>query len=144
MLLPAAESTSAVAAPAPSRPPTPARHGGGKRREGMGRTASRFLQGLNRDFRPCIYILASRKYGTLYIGVTSDLSRRIWAHREGIIPGFTKRYGVKTLVYYEFHVTMYAAITREKQIKEWRRSRKIDLIETMNPEWRDLYSDLAN
>ena len=69
--------------------------------------------------QPCVYIMASRRKGTLYIGVTSDLPRRAWEHREGVADGFTKRYGVKVLVYYELHATMEAAITREKQLKEW-------------------------
>jgi len=87
--------------------------------------------------------MASRKYGTLYVGVTSNLPERAWQHREGIIAGFTKKYGVKLLVYYELHATMEAAIVREKQIKEWRRAWKVELIESMNPEWRDLYDDLV-
>jgi putative endonuclease len=95
-----------------------------------------------RGFQPCVYILCSRRYGTLYTGVTSDLARRAWEHREGLIEGFTKRYGVKLLVHVEFHATMIAAITREKQIKEWQRAWKLELIEASNPEWRDLYEDL--
>ena len=87
--------------------------------------------------------MASRKYGTLYVGVTSNLGERAWQHREGLIAGFTKKYGVKLLVYYELHDTMDAAILREKQIKEWRRLWKIRLIESMNPVWRDLYEELA-
>ena len=96
-----------------------------------------------RDWQPCVYMMASRKYGTLYVGVTSDLPERAWQHREGLIAGFTKRYGVKLIAYYEFHETMDAAIVREKQIKEWRRAWKIDLTEKMNPQWRDLFDDLA-
>lgn len=92
--------------------------------------------------QPCVYILASRPRGTLYTGTTSDISRRTWEHREGLSPGFTKRYGVKRLVWYEFHQTMSAAITREKQIKEWRRSWKIELIVALNPDWDDLYETL--
>jgi putative endonuclease len=87
--------------------------------------------------------MASRKYGTLYVGVTSNLPERAWQHREGLIAGFAKKHGVKLLVYYELHATMEAAIVREKQIKEWRRAWKVELIESMNPEWRDLYNDLA-
>lgn len=86
--------------------------------------------------------MANRRHGTLYIGVTSDLARRASEHREGILPGFTRRYGVKLLVYYELHETMEAAILREKQMKEWHRAWKIELIETTNPRWRDLYLDL--
>ncbi len=93
--------------------------------------------------QPCVYLLASRRNGTLYTGVTSDLPRRIWEHREGVAEGFTRRYGVKRLVYYELHATMEAAITREKQIKEWRRAWKIELIEAVNPEWRDLFEEIA-
>ena len=90
-----------------------------------------------------VYILASRPGGTLYIGVTNDLVRRIFEHREGLAPGFTKRYGVKMLVYYEQHATAEAAIQREKNIKHWSREWKIDLILSMNPEWRDLYDDIV-
>ncbi|MCR4282565.1 MAG: GIY-YIG nuclease family protein [Bauldia sp.] len=97
----------------------------------------------SRDFQPCVYIMASRRYGTLYVGVTSNLSQRAWQHREGLMGGFTRRYGVKLLVYFEFHETMEAAIRREKQIKEWHRAWKIELIESMNPDWRDLYEELA-
>jgi putative endonuclease len=89
-------------------------------------------------------MLASRMHGTLYVGVTSDLAGRVWQHREGVADGFTKRYGVKRLVYYEVHATMEAAITREKQIKEWKRAWKIELIEGMNPGWRDLFEEIAN
>jgi putative endonuclease len=98
---------------------------------------------MNRDWQPCVYIMASRRNGTLYVGVTSNLLMRAWQHREGIVPGFTKKYGVKMLVYYEVHATMEAAITREKQIKEWHRAWKIELIEGMNRGWRDLYWDLS-
>ncbi len=87
---------------------------------------------------PCVYILASRKHGTLYVGVTADLAKRLWAHETGENEGFTKRYGVKRLVYVEPHETMAAAITREKQIKKWRRAWKVQLIEQVNPEWDDL------
>lgn len=93
-------------------------------------------------FQPAVYILANRPYGTLYTGVTSDLARRIFEHREGLIPGFTLRYGIKTLVYYEFFAMMGDAIQREKRIKEWRRAWKIELVESLNPEWRDLYEQL--
>ncbi|MEJ8571392.1 GIY-YIG nuclease family protein [Microbaculum marinum] len=89
-----------------------------------------------------VYIMASRPYETLYVGVTSDLSRRIYEHREGLVPGFTDKYGVKTLVYVEQHATMPDAIVREKQLKRWKRAWKFELIEKLNPEWRDLYADL--
>ena len=89
--------------------------------------------------QPCVYILANKRNGTLYVGVTSDLMRRIWEHKNGLIEGFTRRYGVHILVYAERHETMLAAIQREKQLKRWRRAWKIELIERSNPEWRDLY-----
>ena len=86
-----------------------------------------------------VYMLASARYGTLYLGVTSDLIKRVWEHREGVIDGFTKEYGVKYLVWYETHVDAVSAITREKQIKKWNREWKINLIQKENPHWRDLY-----
>ena len=92
--------------------------------------------------QPAVYIVCDKRHGTLYTGVTSDLARRIWAHRSGTAEGFTKRYGLKLLVWYERHATMEGAITREKQIKAWRRAWKVKLIERMNPTWRDLYEDL--
>jgi putative endonuclease len=88
--------------------------------------------------------MASRRRGTLYAGVTSDLPRRAWEHREGVAEGFTKRYGVKLLVWFELHDTMEAAIVREKQIKEWRRLWKVQLIESMNPTWRDLFGEIMD
>ena len=90
-----------------------------------------------------VYILASRPGGTLYIGVTNNLVRRVFEHREGLVPGFTKRYSVKMLVYYEAHDTTVAAIQREKNMKHWPREWKIDLILSMNPNWRDLYDEIA-
>lgn len=95
------------------------------------------------DRMPCVYILASKRNGTLYTGVTSDLPKRIWQHKRGLIRGFTEKYGVKQLVYVEPHATMEAAITREKQIKEWKRVWKLRLIERSNPEWRDLYDEIC-
>lgn len=89
----------------------------------------------------CVYILASRKHGTLYIGVTADLARRVWEHKTGAVEGFTRRYGIHTLVYVEPHATMPEAILREKQMKKWNRAWKIALIERANPEWRDLYAE---
>ncbi len=86
-----------------------------------------------------VYILASRKHGTLYIGVTNDLLRRVREHREGVVPGFTRKYGVKRLVYYETYQDIRDAIHREKAMKEWRRDWKISLIEQSNPEWVDLH-----
>ena len=95
------------------------------------------------DKRYFVYLLASRRNGTLYVGVTSDLARRVWEHRSGFVDGFTKRYGVHDLIWFEMHSSAEAAITREKQIKKWNREWKIRLIEAMNPYWNDLYSGLA-
>ena len=92
---------------------------------------------------PCVYILASRRNGTLYVGVTSDLPGRIWQHRNHAREGFTKRYGVTSLVWYELHPTMDSAIRREKAIKEWKRIWKLRLVERGNPEWRDLWDTLT-
>ena len=91
----------------------------------------------------CVYILASGRNGTLYVGVTSHLVKRVWQHKEGLVAGFTKEYAVKTLVWFEQHASASAAITREKQIKKWNRAWKIRLIEEMNPYWSDLYGTLA-
>ena len=90
---------------------------------------------------PCVYILASRRNGTLYTGVTSDIFDRVSKHKQDLIEGFTQRYGVHRLVYYEMHETMPGAIRREKQIKEWKRLWKLRLIESMNPEWIDLFDE---
>jgi putative endonuclease len=89
--------------------------------------------------RPCVYILASKPLGTLYVGVTSDLRKRMAQHTQGLREGFTKEYGVKRLAYYEMHETMLDAIAREKQLKGWHRIWKIRLIERVNPEWQDLF-----
>lgn len=91
---------------------------------------------------PCVYILASQRNGTLYIGVTSDLIKRIWEHREGMAEGFTKQYGVKILVWYEQHDTMETAISREKAMKKWRRDWKLKTIEEFNPNWLDLWPQI--
>ena len=91
---------------------------------------------------PAVYILASSKHGTLYVGVTSDIIKRIWEHKNNSTESFTKRYEIHTLVWYEQHETMESAIAREKAIKEWKRQWKIDLIERSNPEWNDLYDGL--
>ena len=91
---------------------------------------------------PAVYILASKRNGTLYIGVTSDLPRRISQHRNDLVAGFTRQYGVHRLVYYEAHGSMIAAITREKRLKSWKRGWKLKLIEKKNPAWRDLSDDL--
>ncbi|MFO1102517.1 MAG: GIY-YIG nuclease family protein [Methylocystis sp.] len=91
---------------------------------------------------PAVDIVASKRNGTLYTGVTSNLSQRIWQHRQAASPAFTSRYGCNKLVWYEFYDTMPNAIAREKQIKAGSRKTKLSLIETMNPEWRDLYEQL--
>jgi putative endonuclease len=91
---------------------------------------------------PAVYLLASQRNGTLYIGVTSNLIQRIWQHREGLAEGFTKKYGVKTLVWYEQHATMESAIAREKALKKWNRGWKLRLIEETNPQWRDLWPEI--
>jgi putative endonuclease len=90
-----------------------------------------------------VYIMASKRNGTLYIGVTNNLVRRVWEHRTGTVPGFTSKYGVKTLVYFESAIDIGAAILREKQIKKWNRDWKLALIEKSNPEWRDLYDQIS-
>jgi putative endonuclease len=92
---------------------------------------------------PCVYILAKRSHGTLYTGVTSDLPGRVWQHREGVGRGFTQRYGIKRLVWFEPHETMESAIQREKRVKRWPRSWKYDLIHEHNPTWRDLAEDFG-
>lgn len=89
-----------------------------------------------------VYILASKRNGTLYIGVTSDLAARMYEHRERLVPGFTRRYAIKTLVWYEHHIHIEDAIQREKSLKRWLRKWKLALIERANPEWRDLYADM--
>lgn len=93
--------------------------------------------------QPAVYLLASKRNGTLYIGVTSNLPARIWQHKNDQIDGFTRKYRVHRLVYFELHEEMTAAIQREKQLKKWRRAWKIELIEKSNPEWRDLYEEIV-
>jgi putative endonuclease len=93
--------------------------------------------------QPAVYILASRLKGTLYTGVTSDLVRRVYEHRNNLADGFTKRYAVHSLVYYELHADMTEAIYREKQIKKWNRQWKVNLIEQGNPEWHDLWPEIT-
>ncbi len=90
-----------------------------------------------------VYMLASERNGTLYIGVTGDLVRRVWEHRQDAVDGFTQRYGVHMLVWYEVHVSIVEAIRREKQLKKWNRAWKLRLIEENNPEWKDLYLDFT-
>ncbi len=92
---------------------------------------------------PCVYILANKKNGTLYIGVTSNIVQRIYQHKHKMVEGFTEKYGVNLLVYYEQHATMETAILKEKQMKEWQRQWKINLIERENPQWLDLYDSLV-
>ena len=92
--------------------------------------------------QPCVYILASSRNGTLYVGVTSNLVQRIWQHKNNVAAGFTKKYGIHLLVWFESHETMESAIGREKAIKEWRRAWKITLIEEKNPHWCDLYEQI--
>ena len=94
------------------------------------------------DKQPAVYILASKRNGTLYIGVTSDLVKRIWEHKNNIVEGFTKRYDVHQLVWYEIHESMESAIEREKRLKEWKRKWKLALIEKINPGWQDLYNTI--
>ena len=90
-----------------------------------------------------VYILTNKRGGVLYVGVTSNLPKRAWEHREGVVQGFTKRYGLKLLVYFEWHDEITLAIQREKNIKHWSRAWKIELIEGMNPEWKDLFDILG-
>ena len=91
----------------------------------------------------CVYILASARNGTLYVGITSDLIKRIWQHKNDEADGFTRKYGIHTLVWFEQHTSAEAAIVREKQIKEWQRKWKLELIEAGNPTWRDLYDEIT-
>jgi putative endonuclease len=91
---------------------------------------------------PCVYILASQRNGTLYVGVTSDLVKRVWEHKNDVVEGFTQKYGVHLLVYFEQCEDMMAAIVREKQIKKWNRAWKIELIESVNSDWRDLWDTI--
>ena len=90
--------------------------------------------------QPAVYIIASKSNGTLYIGVTSNLVKRIWEHKNNMVEGFTKRYTVHRLVWYELHESMESALTREKRLKNWKRKWKLELIETKNPKWLDLYN----
>lgn len=94
------------------------------------------------DKQPVVYILARKRNGTLYIGVTSNLAKRVWEHKNDLVEGFTKKYGVHSLVYFEQFGDMVSAIAREKQLKKWNRAWKIRLIENENPEWKDLYDGL--
>ncbi len=96
---------------------------------------------MEKDFY--VYIMASKKNGTLYVGVTSNLVKRVYQHKNNLAEGFTKRYGAHTLVYYEKHFSAESAIQREKRLKEWQRKWKIDLIEKSNPKWNDLYHEIT-
>ena len=93
--------------------------------------------------QPCVYILANKPRGTLYIGVTSDLVARIWQHKNDLVEGFSEKYEVNLLVYYELYETMLEAIKREKQLKKWNRDWKLELIEKFNENWADLYSQIS-
>jgi putative endonuclease len=90
-----------------------------------------------------VYILANHRYGTLYVGITSDLVRRVWEHRSDLVPGFSREHGLHRLVWYEVHATAYEAITREKRIKKWHRDWKVNLVPEVNPMWDDLYEGIA-
>ena len=92
--------------------------------------------------QPCVYILTNKRNGTLYVGVTSNLSKRVWEHKNKVVRGFTQKYGLISLVWYERHETMESAIIREKALKKWRRKWKIGLIKSFNPEWTDLYETI--
>ncbi|MBL1320603.1 MAG: GIY-YIG nuclease family protein [Methylophaga sp.] len=93
--------------------------------------------------QPCVYMLANKKNGTLYIGVTSDIIKRIWEHKNDLVEGFTQKYHIHNLVWFELHENMDSAITREKKLKRWMRDWKVTLIETNNPDWLDLYSSIC-
>ncbi len=93
--------------------------------------------------QPAVYILASKRNGTLYVGVTSDLVKRIWEHKNNMLAGFSKRYNVHQLVWYELHDNMESAILREKRLKDWKRAWKLRLIESINPDWHDLYNSIV-
>jgi putative endonuclease len=91
--------------------------------------------------RPCVYILASKQFGTIYVGVTSNMHRRMAEHSQGLLEGFTKKHRVTSLIYFELHQTMSDAIRREKQLKAWRRHWKVRLVEQSNPEWQNLFDE---
>jgi putative endonuclease len=93
--------------------------------------------------QPGVYILASKRNGTLYVGVTSDLVKRVWEHKNNMVEGFTKQYNVHELVWYEPHESMESAIVREKRLKDWKRAWKLKLIESKNPEWLDLFDTIV-
>lgn len=93
--------------------------------------------------QPCVYILSNQRNGTLYTGVTSNLVQRVWQHKNDLVDGFTKKYQAHMLVWYEQHESMESAILREKQIKDWKRQWKLELIEKLNPYWNDLYNAIV-
>ena len=93
--------------------------------------------------QPAVYLLANKRNGTLYVGVTSDLVKRIWEHKNNMVEGFTKQYNVHQLVWYELHESMESAIMREKRLKDWKRAWKLELIESNNPDWLDLYDSIV-
>ncbi len=97
---------------------------------------------MKKEKQAFVYIMANKRNGTIYTGVTNDLSNRVWQHKQNVIEGFTKKYGVHHLVYFEQHGSMYSAIEREKQIKKWCRQWKLKLIEKENPSWSDLYDSI--
>ena len=109
----------------------------------ISRSRRHFGRSWNPNRQPCVYLLASSRNGTIYVGVTSKLAQRVWQHKSDLVPGFTNQYRVHRLVWYEVHETMETAITREKAIKGWKRAWKIELIETSNADWSDLFNDLA-
>jgi len=90
-----------------------------------------------------VYMMSNRPYGTLYVGITNNLVRRAWEHREGLVDGFTKEQGLHCLVWYEVHATAYEAISREKLLKKWHRDWKVNLIQGLNPEWEDLFESIV-
>lgn len=93
--------------------------------------------------QPAVYMMASRRNGTLYVGVTSDLVKRVWQHREHVVEGFTRQHGVARLVWYELHGDMWSAIEREKRLKAWKRAWKVEVIESSNPYWNDLWDSIV-
>jgi len=93
--------------------------------------------------QPCVYMLTNQRNGTLYVGVTSNLPKRVWQHKNKIVKGFTEKYGLDKLIWFEMHETMESAILREKAVKFWKRKWKLEAIESSNPDWRDLYDDIV-
>lgn len=114
---------------------------GVRRYDGL-ETFYRDIKGHDVIKQPAVYITGSKRNGTLYVGVTSDLVKRIWEHKNNLVEGFSKRYGVHHLFWYELHETMMSAIDREKRLKEWKREWKLELIESDNPTWQDLYDSI--